>query len=309
MVQTSSMNKKIIVLTGPTGVGKTTLSLRLAATFNGEIINADASQIRKKLDIGTAKIDLQTTNIKHHLLDFLTINEDFSIYDYQRLARQKIDDLLLNNKLPFLVGGSGLYLNSTLYDYDLSSPSRQAEFAQQFIDLTDAELHLKLQGLDSAAAENIPINNRRRVLRALELAMGDAKRISENISSRVPLYDCLVICFTTERTILYQRINDRVESMFVAGWIKECQDLLDEGIDLHQIKDIGYSEIGSYLQGEITLEKVKDIIKQKTRNYAKRQLTWFKNKMNCLFINIDYENQEQNVIQVTEIIDKFLKNI
>lgn len=303
------MNKKIIVLTGPTGVGKTTLSLRLAATFNGEIINADASQIRKKLDIGTAKIDLQTTNIKHHLLDFLTINEDFSIYDYQRLARQKIDDLLLNNKLPFLVGGSGLYLNSTLYDYDLSSPSRQAEFAQQFIDLTDAELHLKLQGLDSAAAENIPINNRRRVLRALELAMGDAKRISENISSRVPLYDCLVICFTTERTILYQRINDRVESMFVAGWIKECQDLLDEGIDLHQIKDIGYSEIGSYLQGEITLEKVKDIIKQKTRNYAKRQLTWFKNKMNCLFINIDYENQEQNVIQVTEIIDKFLKNI
>lgn len=303
------MNKKIIVLTGPTGVGKTTLSLRLAATFNGEIINADASQIRKKLDIGTAKIDLQTTNIKHHLLDFLTINEDFSIYDYQRLARQKIDDLLLNNKLPFLVGGSGLYLNSTLYDYDLSSPSRQAEFAQQFIDLTDAELHLKLQGLDSAAAENIPINNRRRVLRALELAMGDAKRISENISSRVPLYDCLVICFTAERTILYQRINDRVESMFVAGWIKECQDLLDEGIDLHQIKDIGYSEIGSYLQGEITLEKVKDIIKQKTRNYAKRQLTWFKNKMNCLFINIDYENQEQNVIQVTEIIDKFLKNI
>lgn len=303
------MNKKIIVLTGPTGVGKTTLSLRLAATFNGEIINADASQIRKKLDIGTAKIDLQTTNIKHHLLDFLTINEDFSIYDYQRLARQKIDDLLLNNKLPFLVGGSGLYLNSTLYDYDLSSPSRQAEFAQQFIDLTDAELHLKLQGLDSAAAENIPINNRRRVLRALELAMGDAKRISENISSLVPLYDCLVICFTTERPILYQRINDRVESMFVAGWIKECQDLLDEGIDLHQIKDIGYSEIGSYLQGEITLEKVKDIIKQKTRNYAKRQLTWFKNKMNCLFINIDYENQEQNVIQVTEIIDKFLKNI
>ncbi|MDD4057135.1 MAG: tRNA (adenosine(37)-N6)-dimethylallyltransferase MiaA, partial [Bacilli bacterium] len=286
------MSHKVIVLTGPTGVGKTEISLKLAAMFHGEIINADASQVRRKLNIGTAKIDVNTTNIKHHLLDFLDVTENFSIFDYQNMARKQIAELFKNEKVPFLVGGSGLYLNAVLYDYDLSASSRNEEFAQQFAHVSDDDLHKQLQEVDPLAACKIPRNNRRRVLRALEIAMSETKKISTNITKNSPIYDCLLICFNTERSKLYERINNRVEAMFAAGWIKECQDLIADGIELSQIKDIGYQEIGKYLQGLLTLEQVKAMIKQKTRNYAKRQLTWFRNKMECQFITIDYENRE-----------------
>lgn len=303
------MSHKVIVLTGPTGVGKTEISLKLAAMFHGEIINADASQVRRKLNIGTAKIDVNTTNIKHHLLDFLDVTENFSIFDYQNMARKQIAELFKNEKVPFLVGGSGLYLNAVLYDYDLSASSRNEEFAQQFAHVSDDDLHKQLQEVDPLAACKIPRNNRRRVLRALEIAMSETKKISTNITKNSPIYDCLLICFNTERSKLYERINNRVEAMFAAGWIKECQDLIADGIELSQIKDIGYQEIGKYLQGVLTLEKTKAMIKQKTRNYAKRQLTWFRNKMECQFITIDYENREDNIKQTSEMINQFLEEI
>jgi len=255
------MSHKVIVLTGPTGVGKTEISLKLAAMFHGEIINADASQVRRKLNIGTAKIDVNTTNIKHHLLDFLDVTENFSIFDYQNMARKQIAELFKNEKVPFLVGGSGLYLNAVLYDYDLSASSRNEEFAQQFAHVSDDDLHKQLQEVDPLAACKIPRNNRRRVLRALEIAMSETKKISTNITKNSPIYDCLLICFNTERSKLYERINNRVEAMFAAGWIKECQDLIADGIELSQIKDIGYQEIGKYLQGLLTLEQVKAMIK------------------------------------------------
>lgn len=303
------MSHKVIVLTGPTGVGKTEISLKLAAMFHGEIINADASQVRRKLNIGTAKIDVNTTNIKHHLLDFLDVTENFSIFDYQNMARKQIAELFKNEKVPFLVGGSGLYLNAVLYDYDLSASSRNEEFAQQFAHVSDDDLHKQLQEVDPLAACKIPRNNRRRVLRALEIAMSETKKISTNITKNSPIYDCLLICFNTERSKLYERINNRVEAMFAAGWIKECQDLIADGIELSQIKDIGYQEIDKYLQGLLTLEQVKAIIKQKTRNYAKRQLTWFRNKMECQFITIDYENREDSIKQTSEMIGQFLEEM
>lgn len=303
------MSHKVIVLTGPTGVGKTEISLKLAAMFHGEIINADASQVRRKLNIGTAKIDVNTTNIKHHLLDFLDVTENFSIFDYQNMARKQIAELFKNEKVPFLVGGSGLYLNAVLYDYDLSASSRNEEFAQQFAHVSDDDLHKQLQEVDPLAACKIPRNNRRRVLRALEIAMSETKKISTNITKNSPIYDCLLICFNTERSKLYERINNRVEAMFAAGWIKECQDLIANGIELSQIKDIGYQEIDKYLQGLLTLEQVKAIIKQKTRNYAKRQLTWFRNKMECQFITIDYENREDSIKQTSEMIGQFLEEM
>lgn len=303
------MSHKVIVLTGPTGVGKTEISLKLAAMFHGEIINADASQVRRKLNIGTAKIDVNTTNIKHHLLDFLDVTENFSIFDYQNMARKQIAELFKNEKVPFLVGGSGLYLNAVLYDYDLSASSRNEEFAQQFAHVSDDDLHKQLQEVDPLAACKIPRNNRRRVLRALEIAMSETKKISTNITKNSPIYDCLLICFNTERSKLYERINNRVEAMFAAGWIKECQDLIADGIELSQIKDIGYQEIDKYLQGLLTLEQVKAIIKQKTRNYAKRQLTWFRNKMECQFITIDYENREDSIKQTSEMINQFLEEM
>ena len=301
------MNKKVIVLTGPTGVGKTEISLKLAAKFDGEIINADASQVRKKLNIGTAKIDTSSTSIRHHLIDFLDPTENFSIYDYQKLARKKIDEILKKEKVPFLVGGSGLYLNAVLYDYDLSASSRSEEFIKQYNHMSDKELHQKLQEIDRAAADKIPYSNRRRVLRALEVGLTGTKKISENITKNIPIYDCLFICFNTNREELYERINQRVEAMFTIGWIKECQDLLAEGIDITKIKDIGYREIGQYLQGLLSLKEIKEIIKQKTRNYAKRQLTWFRNKMKCQFINIDYNNQDDSLLEAIKMIHQFLE--
>lgn len=302
------MNKKIIVLTGPTGVGKTEFSLQLAHQFHGEIINADASQVRKKLNIGTAKIDLSSTDIKHYLIDFLDITENFSIYEYQKLARQIIDEIHTQEKIPFLVGGSGLYLNAVLYNYDLSASSREKEFAEKYSETNDVDLHQILSELDEVAAKKIPANNRRRVLRALEIAMKETKKISENITENKPIYDCLCICFDAPREKLYDRINQRVETMITSGWIKECQDLLVNGIDFSKIKDIGYQEIAKYLQGLLSLEETKDIIKQKTRNYAKRQLTWFRNKMNCKFVEIDYENKNHSLCEAAKLIQQFLES-
>lgn len=300
------MNKKVIVLTGPTGVGKTEISLKLATKFDGEIINADASQVRKKLNIGTAKIDLSSTSIHHHLIDFLDVTEKFSIYDYQILARKTIDEILKKEKIPFLVGGSGLYLNAVLYDYDLSASSRSEEFVKQYDHMSDTELHQKLQEIDCIAANKIPYSNRRRVLRALEMGLTGTKKISENVTKNEPIYDCLLLCFNTDRDELYKRINQRVETMLTRGWIKECQDLLTEGIDVTKIKDIGYQEIGKYLQGLLSFEETKEIIKQKTRNYAKRQLTWFRNKMKCQFITIDYNNQDDSLLEASKAIQQFL---
>lgn len=296
-------NNSVIVITGPTAVGKTDLSLEIVKRFNGEIINADASQFKRELNIGTAKIDLSKTDIPHHLIDIINPDTNYSISDYQKEGRKLINDLLTKDKLPFIIGGSGLYINALLYDYRFNAPSRDETIYQN---VSNEELFDILKELDYEASLNIPVNNRKRIIRAIELAKAGTK-ISENICDSVPIYPTVFICLTSDRNILYQRINKRVDIMFENGWIEECLLLKNKGYNLDLITDIGYKEINNYLNGSISLEETKEIIKKRTRNYAKRQMTWFRNKMQCIFVNIDYDNINNTYNEIINIINDFLK--
>jgi|SRR5690554_3758810 len=285
--------KKIIVITGPTGVGKTKYSINLAKKFNGEIINADASQVYKKLDIGTAKIKPdETEGVKHHLLDIVEPEEEFSIKEFQILGRNLIDEI----ETPFIVGGSGLYINALITNYKLDSHPRGKD---EYLQYTNEELHEILVSLDEKAAKKIHPNNRRRVLRYIEIAKERGRVAPEKPTS---LYNALTLCLIRERKLLYERINKRCDEMFAEGWVEECQKLREEGIHLLKLKDIGYRDIGEYLDGEMNLDEVKEKIKRQQRRYAKRQMTWFKNKMNCIFIDIDKTSFQE----IENLIFKFL---
>lgn len=291
---------KVIIITGPTGVGKTDISIEVAKRFNGEIINADASQFKRDLNIGTAKTDYKNSEIKHHLFDIIDCTENYSISDYQKKARKLIDELFKNNKTPILVGGSGLYINSVIYNYDLSASKREDD--SLYDDYSNEELYNELIKLDKNA--NIEKNNRRRLIRALELSKS-GKNISENICSDEPIYDCIGICLDCDRDLLYSRINSRVLKMIDNGLIDECQKLINSGIDVCKITDIGYKEIFDYCMGKNSLEYAILEIQKKTRHFAKRQMTWFRNKMDLHFINVNYDDLNETIDEVCNyIIDK-----
>lgn len=291
-------NNKVVVITGPTAIGKTDLSLKLCEIFNGEIINADASQFKKELNIGTAKIDLTSTSIKHHLIDIIGPLENFSVYDYQKEGRILIDEIIKKEKTPFVIGGSGLYINALMYDYKFDSSGRDDSKFDQY---SNQELFEMLEKVDLNASLNIPVNNRKRLVRALELAQ-NGNKISENICDNVSIYPAIFICLTTDRDILYQRINKRVDIMIENGWLEECIELKNKGYDLDKITDIGYKELNDYLENKITLNEALDLIKQRTRHLAKRQMTWFRNKMNCIFVNVSYDNPSNTLEEIVKII-------
>lgn len=300
------MLQKVVVLTGPTGVGKTTLSIKLAKKFNGEIINCDASQVYKHLDIGTAKITPdEMEGVNHHLIDILEPDEVFSIKDYQKLARYKISEIAAASKIPFMVGGSGLYIKATLTDYQLNGPSRDEDFEKQFDSLSNEELHYLLYQQDPNTAKKIHPNNRRRVLRALQLLRADLVLKPQNEGY---LYDVLIIAFNSEREVLYSRINQRTEDMLTEGWITEAEKLQKMGYDLSKVNGIGYSDISDYLAGFISYNQLLEIIQQKTRRYAKRQLTWINNQLDAKIIEIDYQNLPLALDETTAIINEFLNN-
>ena len=298
----------IIVVTGPTGVGKTDISLKLCELFNGEVINCDASQFKKELNVGTAKIDLTKTSVVHHLIDVINYDEMYSINDFQTNARMLIKSINGNGKIPFLVGGSGLYINACLNDYNLDSPKRDESIENKYSELSNENLHKVLEELDYETSKLIHSNNRRRVLRAIELAES-GKSISSNQNGSKELYESLNICINTDRETLYERINKRVLVMLENGWIDECKYLLETKEDVSKIKDIGYSEVFSYLKNEISKEEMIEIISKKTRNYAKRQLTWMRNKMNCVFVDMNYENPSKTQEEICNLIEEYLKNM
>ncbi len=282
--------KKIIVILGPTGVGKTKLSVELAKRLNGEIINADSMQIYKGLDIGTAKIkEEEKEGIPHHLFDIKEVREDYSIYNYQIDGRKVINDIIKRGKTPIIVGGTGLYIKSLLYDYNLNYEKE----SDTYDTLSTEELYSKLLELDKNAV--VDKNNRRRVIRAINYYKENNKSISDNKTNKL-LYDVVFIGLTTDREKLYQIINSRVDKMINDGLINEVKKFFDEGIySKPLINGIGYKELYKYFEKEISLEEAIEKIKQNSRRYAKRQYTFFNNQLPVVWFNVDF-NCFSNVI-------------
>lgn len=292
------MNKVIVIL-GPTAVGKTKMSVELAKKLNGEVINADSTQIFKNLDIATAKItEKEKENIPHHLFDIKNPNEDYTVYDYQIDCRKCIDDILSRGKMPILVGGTGLYIKAALYNY---------EFDQQLIKndysiYSNDELYEKLLLIDKST--QIHKNNRKRVEHALDYYESTGKIIG-TIKSEKILYDTIFIGLTTSREILYDRINKRVDIMLNNGLLNEAKNIYDSKLRTKAIMTpIGYKELFPYFDGEDSIDNCINLIKQNSRKYAKRQYTWFNNQMNVTWFDVDFNNFENTINNVLEYVKK-----
>jgi len=291
---------KVIVITGPTGVGKTKLSVSLAKKIDGEIINADSMQIYKNLNIGTAKItEEEKGGVVHHLFDIKDTSEDYSIYDYQKDARGVIEEIFSRGKTPILVGGTGLYIKSALYDYKLNYENNNT---YEYDKLSCDELYDILIKLDP----NIEIdrNNKRRLIRAINYYNENGKSINENKTDKL-LYDVIFIGLTTERSKLYDIINYRVDKMFDNGLEKEVKYFYDNNIYTKPlINGIGYKELYKYFNNEITLEEAKELIKKNSRHYAKRQYTFFNNQMNIKWFDVCFDNFNNTIEEVEQYIIK-----
>ena len=284
------MNKeKIIIISGPTAVGKTALSIELAKKFNGEIINADSIQIYKGLNIGSAKItEEEKEGIRHHLLDFLSPFDTFSTGDYVKKAKETITEIISRNKTPIVVGGTGMYITSLLFDIGAPCGKDQnyRNELEKFIKQNSLyDLYLKLKEIDPESAEKIHPNQKDRIIRALEIYHLTGKKKSQMKNSTKSNYDYLLFGLYDDREIVYERINNRVDKMIDMGLLTEVQVLINQGVTLENqcAQAIGYKEPYEYLVGNLTKEEFLNKLKQNTRNYAKRQITYLKKIPNIIW--------------------------
>ena len=287
--------KNIIVIVGPTGVGKTKLSVQLAKRINGEIINADSMQIYQDLNIGTAKIkEEEKEEIPHYLFDIKKVTEMYTIYDYQKDCRKAIDTILKKGKTPILVGGSGLYIRAALYDYKLDYEDKK----QDFSNFTNEELYKKCKELDNNC--DIHINNRKRLERFLNKALNNNK-INKDAKK---IYDYIMIGLTTEREILYDIINKRVEKMINEGLIEEVKFFYDNNIKSKAIETgIGYKELYEYFNNKISLDEAIELIKRNSRHLAKRQYTFFNNQFdNIIWLRTNYNDFNKTIDEAFNLI-------
>ena len=309
------MKDKLVVITGPTAVGKSDLAIELAKGLNGEVISADSMQIYKYMNIGTAKITKEETQgIPHYMLDILYPDEEFSVSSYQEMASKYISDINSQGKLPIIAGGTGLYINSIVYKLNFASVPPDTSIREKYEVLAEEYgneyIHDILLRLDRESGERIPVNNRRRIIRALEIVKSTGKHISEsnkNFREENNDYDLTMICLNMDREKLYERINRRVDIMVERGLLDEVKSLLDMGYhkDLVSMKGIGYKEIIGYLEGDYSLEYAIDKIKQGSRNYAKRQLTWFRRDNRIKWLDVDsydsfeglYEDAKKHILK------------
>ena len=299
--------KKVIVITGVTGSGKSELGISLAKKYNGEIINADSVSIYKHLNIGSAKInESEMQGIPHHLNDKLELNQEYDVAQFQKESRQLIDEIHSRNKMPIIVGGSGLYINAVVYDYQF--PNLELKPLPE--NLTNATMHQMLAEIDKEAAEKIHINNTKRLERALQIALTYGKQKSElNGSAKErPYYDSIILFLGGDRTNLYHKINTRVERMFDQGLVEEVSQLYDKDsrfFDYSSTNAIGYREFKEYFLGNTDLESVKSTIKRNTRRFAKRQETWFRNQTTGHIIDITDDGHKE---RIEKLISDFLKD-
>ncbi|MCH4825061.1 tRNA (adenosine(37)-N6)-dimethylallyltransferase MiaA [Planococcus halocryophilus] len=290
----------VLALVGPTASGKTALSLELAKHLNGEIINGDSMQIYRDMTIGTAKIlPEEMAGIPHHLIDIKEPDESFSVAEYQQLVREKIADIQSRGKLPIIVGGSGLYVQAVLFDYRFSKEAVDQELRESLnkeLEQFGIEwMHEKLVKLDPQS--DIHPNNTRRVLRAIEIFMSGQQKEDGNLALS-PMYNEVIIGLDIPRSVLYERINQRVDIMLDRGLVEEVEALKQRGIrNVQSIQAIGYKEIYSYLDGQWSLELAVEKLKQNSRKYAKRQFTYFKNKLPIFWIDA-LEKPEKNLQEI-----------
>lgn len=290
----------VLAIVGPTASGKTALSVELAKQIDGEIINGDSTQVYKGFDIGTAKItEEEMDGIPHHLFDIKEPTEDFSVAEYQSTVRACIKEIKSRGKMPIIVGGTGLYVQSVLYDFRFTEqvvdPLVRERLEQELIDKGPAYLYDKLVELDSVGAEKIHPNNHRRLIRALEIIelTGKTKGEHEQSQGNKALFNHLIFGLEMDRTVLYDRINRRTDIMMAQGFLKEVEELVEQGLkDTPAMRAIGYRELQQYLEDKLTYEEAIEAIQKGTRNYAKRQMTYFKNKLDVKWFNAERGTKE-----------------
>ena len=303
------MNNKLVIIGGPTGVGKTEISLRLAEVLQGEIVSCDSMQIYREMDIGSAKATNQERKrIPHHMVDVVTPFDDFTVTDYKEMAERAIDDILSRGKIPIMVGGTGLYIDAVILDLSFTDGGQDSGFREEMTAYAlkngNLVLHEKLREIDPATANNIHPNNVKRVIRALEVFKLTGKPFSsfKDSGKLNPKYDPYYFYLSKDRSALYESINDRVEKMMDAGLLDEIKNLANQGLNQSymSMQGIGYKEMLSYIQGDLTLDEAKELVKKRSRNYAKRQLTWFRHHPYAKEISKDSFSDD-------EIIDHILK--
>lgn len=294
------MKTKILVVVGPTAVGKTALGIELAQMFNGEIISGDSQQVYKHLDIGTAKASQKEQALApHHLIDVREVDETYSAFDFVTEAKEAIKDITRRGKLPIIVGGTGLYLQSLLEGYHLGGQVNQEEilaYRKELDTLSDERLFEKIAEQGVVLKEP----NRRRAIRALELA-----HFGKDLNNEAPNFDAFIIGLNDDRQKLYDRINHRVDVMLEMGLLEEAKWLYDHHPDVQATRGIGYKELFPYFSGQAELDQAVEKLKQNTRRFAKRQLTWFRNRMAVSFYDISAKNTTENIKQdVRQFLEK-----
>ncbi|KAA2277820.1 MULTISPECIES: tRNA (adenosine(37)-N6)-dimethylallyltransferase MiaA [unclassified Staphylococcus] len=312
----SDVNKPfLVVIVGPTASGKTELSIELAKQINGEIISGDSMQVYKQMDIGTAKvINEEMDGIPHYMIDILNPDDSFSVYDFKLRAQALIEDITSRGKIPIIAGGTGLYIQSLIYDYpfDDETVSKEVEQKtqlqlQKLEPLTNQEVHDYLATFDPQSAKDIHPNNRKRVLRAIEYYLNTKKLISsrKKVQQFTENYDTLLIGIEMSRKTLYSRINKRVDIMLSHGLFNEVKNLVEQGYESTQsMQAIGYKELVPVVNGELSIDQAVETLKQHSRQYAKRQLTWFKNKLTVQWFNRETMSLQMMLDEITTQINK-----
>lgn len=302
------MKKSLVILTGPTAVGKTKASIGLAKAIGGEIISADSMQVYKQMDIGSAKIKpSEMDGIPHYLVDILEPDEEFHVVLFQQMAKQAIQKIYEKGKIPILVGGTGFYIQAVLYDIDFSENEKDTSYREELEKLAQTKgaeyLHDRLREVDEKSAQDIHANNVKRVIRALEYFHQTGEKISEHNEEqrkKVSPYNFSYFVLNDERAHLYERINLRVDQMINEGLVREVQSLKEKGYtrDMVSMQGLGYKEMLDYLDNKCSLEEAVEIIKRDTRHFAKRQITWFKRESDVTWIDKkEYDYNEERILK------------